>query len=218
MRPSPLWATRGWPRAPRAGALLALALFAFGWYKGGFVHHDGHSLHFFAAMSGRGTGLLDGAPRADPEPAHGRRALTAFAIAGLGTNLFHVSDLIRPDLSRRDFQDDVRTVALHGSSYIADARADLRRSYGFDRPTLALVRGHTVHFDPQEASAAWAYPELHWRPLPVFQTPFAFDRRLDVLNADFLASKRAPERILRSDEGLQPFESPTAFFADVLPL
>ena len=207
-----VWATRGWARAPRAGALLAFALFAFGWYKGGFVHHDGHSLHFFTAMAAAAL-AFSVVPRARILGlATAVAALAAFTVAGLGTNLFAVGDLIRPGISRHDFQDDVQTVALHGSAYIARARADLRRSYGFDGPTLRLVRGHTVHFEPQEASAAWAYPELHWRPLPVFQTPFAFDHRLDLLNADFLASARAPERILRSDEGLEPFEAPTAFF------
>jgi len=202
------WATRSWARGPRIGALLALVVFCFGWFKGGFVHHDGHSLHFFAAMSAAGLAFLARDNRVLSVVA-ALVAVTGFTVSGLRTELFTMGDLVRPVISAQDFEDNVLTLLPgRAGDYQDEQRAMLRRTYGFDAPSLAAVRGQTVHFEPQEASAAWAYPELDWRPLPVFQTPFAFTNRLDELNADFLRSEMAPTRILRADEGPAPLESP----------
>jgi len=205
------WATRSWARGPRIGAVLALLLFCFSWFKGGFVHHDGHSLHFFAAMAAAGLAFLARDNRVLSVLA-ALVAVAGFTVSGLRTDLFATGDLVRPAISARDFEDHVRTLLPgRAAEYEDEQRAALRRSYAFDAATLAEVRGETVHFEPQEASAAWAYPELDWRPLPVFQTPFAFTNRLDELNADFLRSRDAPTRILRADEGPAPFESPRGY-------
>ena len=44
----------------------------------------------------------------------------------------------------------------------------------------------------------WAYPELKWRPLPVFQNQLVLSRALDQVNADALSGTNGPERILRA--------------------
>ena len=95
---------------------------------------------------------------------------------------------------------------------VGTSRDWLKLLYGVDDASLAEVRGRTVHIWPWEAGVAWAY-ELDWRPLPVFQSYSAYTPDLDELNRKFLASDRAPERILRHqtaaiDGRLLQFDSP----------
>ena len=52
----------------------------------------------------------------------------------------------------------------------ARTRERLRAWYALDPATLAAIDGETVHFDPYMTSAAYAYPELRWRPVPIFQS------------------------------------------------
>ena len=92
----------------------------------------------------------------------------------------------------------------HPDAFTADARARLRAGEGIDPETLALVRDRTVHVFPSEAAVAWAYPELRWKPLPVFQGYQAYTDDLDRLNADALAAQDAPERLLRTTESRRP--------------
>jgi hypothetical protein len=47
-----------------------------------------------------------------------------------------------------------------------------------------------------EDSLSIAYPELHWDPVPVLQSYSAYTTYLDDLDATFLASARAPQRLL----------------------
>jgi len=205
-----VWATRAWPGSRRLGALACLALFVFGWFKGGFVRHDGHSLHFFASMAVAAMAFAAPVNRL-PSALGATAAVAAFVVAAFTTDLLKTSDLIRP-LSTRDALYHLSLVVPdRGRAFRDGERANLRSFYGMDAQTLASVRGHGVHFEPQEASAAWAYPELDWRPMPLFQTNFAFTERLDAFNADFARSQDAPTRVLRADEGVQPFESPSYF-------
>jgi hypothetical protein len=62
----------------------------------------------------------------------------------------------------------------------AEARAALRASYGISPALAARVTGETVQIDPWEAAVAWAYPQMRWDPVPVFQTCNAHTTRLDV--------------------------------------
>ena len=62
--------------------------------------------------------------------------------------------------------------------------------------TLALLEGHSVAVEPVENSIVYAYPQLHWDPEPVLQSYSAYTSYLDRLDAAFLASTRAPQRIL----------------------
>ena len=66
------------------------------------------------------------------------------------------------------------------------------------RPPWPRSASETVHVDPVMASAAYAYPDLDWKPLPIFQSYTAYTSALDGLNADLLRSADAPQRILRN--------------------
>jgi hypothetical protein len=92
------------------------------------------------------------------------------------------------------------------------AAQTLQASYGFTPELVSRLTGQTVHFDPYEATIAYAYPRFRWDPAPIFQDYNAYTSRLDDVNAAFLTSSRAPRYILR--ENLAPdqrdprFESP----------
>jgi hypothetical protein len=81
------------------------------------------------------------------------------------------------------------------------------------------LAGHTVAIEPFTNSVAWAYPSLHWDPEPVLQTYSAYASNLDALDSNFIASARAPSRILDGPnpawaeiDGRYPyFESPTTY-------
>lgn len=101
---------------------------------------------------------------------------------------------------------------------VMNARA-LQAEYGLPPEALALLSGETVDIQPWEAGVAYAYPEIEWRPQPVFQSYAALTPYLDRLNAEALIGNDAPSRILWLTEPDVPlsidgrsvwFDSPTA--------
>ena len=65
----------------------------------------------------------------------------------------------------------------------------------------------------QEQSAAWAYPEVHFDPLPVIQDYSAYTSYLDQLDRSYLGTPEAPRFILRSPgaiDGRNPVFEPPA--------
>jgi hypothetical protein len=78
---------------------------------------------------------------------------------------------------------------------IAAGRAEIKATQPIPPQLLEDLRGHTVSVYPSEIALAWAY-RLNWRPIPVLQSYAAYTASLDRLDADFLASSRAPDRIL----------------------
>ncbi len=101
-------------------------------------------------------------------------------------------------------------------SEIAENRLRLLAGYEIDPETLERLEGHSVHIDPSEAAAAWAY-DLDWHPLPVFQPYVAWTPELDQRNADAVASPDGPERILRQNLNalgrFPAYDSPAAMIA-----
>ncbi len=82
----------------------------------------------------------------------------------------------------------------------------------------AALVGSTVHIEPSETSVAWVFPELKWKPLPVFQSYSAYTPQLDNLNAASIDSPGGPGIVLfraglRVDHRMARFESPAAQFA-----
>ena len=199
--------TRAWLPSTRLKAAVLGAIFVFLSFKHGFVRHDGlHSVGFFAAMF---SGLL-----AFTWPAERRREV----LLALGTAL--IAFLASSNFAWRHFDPIENASRLKSDiSTLSDpyrgvgaSREWLKLLYGVDDTSLAELRGRTVHIWPWEAGVAWAY-ELDWRPLPVFQSYSAYTPDLDELNRKFLASDRAPERILRHqtmaiDGRLLQFDSP----------
>jgi hypothetical protein len=179
----------------RAGAILIWLCFCFAAFKEGFVRADsGHvPLYFAATLNGmfafrwkaelRGIALLVAA------------MIACFYMAG-GGNQTPLGVFRLPRSTRVAFEDgwDV----LDGpkrARIIAENRLDIIHDVQVPRSTLALLRGHSVDVYPDDAVIAWAY-RLNWRPLPVFQSYVAYTPWLDSLDASYVASNRAPSRIL----------------------
>jgi hypothetical protein len=76
-------------------------------------------------------------------------------------------------------------------------QSQLRSRYDLPPNIVAAVASRRVHVDPWETAVVDGYPEIDWRPLPVFQSYSAYTPYLDELNASRLASAEAPDRILR---------------------
>jgi hypothetical protein len=196
-------ASRGLTRARIVALWLATAGYAFVWFKQGFVRHDGHSIDFFVAMllAAIGLGVT-------------RRVSGTVAVLALSVLLMGYFASARPIpwewLRQADgwrklagHVDELR----HPDAFVADWRKELQDAEAVDPETLALVRGKRTHVFPTEAAAAWAYPEMRWRPVPVFQGYQAYTDDLDRLNAESLIAPDGPERLLRSTE-YSPFEDP----------
>lgn len=134
-----------------------------------------------------------------------RRSTWLVAVLALGIG-FAGSSSIEPQAylnvvgSVRSLAFETRDALLPGRGARAAelTRSRLASRYGIEANVLAAVTGHTVHVDPYLAAVVFAYPELRWRPLPIFQSYSAYTTDLDRIDADVLRSANAPERILRS--------------------
>jgi hypothetical protein len=192
---------------PRAAVWLVVGLYAFGWFKQGFVRHDAHSIDFFLAVFLAGVALLV------PRPPGAGRLLPLVCLAALLVGYLAVARPVPWEFQRRDGGWELLRAHLDSvrdaDAVIAERRAALRTAEALDGPSLDLVRGRSVHVFPSEAAVAWAYPELRWRPAPVFQGYVAYTDALDRLNADALAAPDGPERILRTTD-YSPWEDPRA--------
>jgi hypothetical protein len=81
------------------------------------------------------------------------------------------------------------------SAMINRARVSIIANEPLPRGALPLLRGRTVAVYPWENALVWAY-KLDWRPLPVLASYAAYVSPLDRLDANFLASSRAPARLI----------------------
>jgi len=216
------WASRGWATGRRVAMALAGALWLFAAFKLGFVRHDRHDIAYFAEAMLVGA-VLAGSVAASV--AGLRKAFPAVAFVGLvvayamstGPDVVSVVNP-GPELARAG--GDLSRLASKESREraIARGRANLRsRYYRLPPPILDALRGRTVHIRPWEAGIAWAYPEIRWRPVPVFQEYTAYTAELDELNAEFLRGPRAPERILAEEKTVDirnpDWESPATVVA-----
>ena len=212
-------ATRGLARRRRAAILIIAAVVCFTGVKSGFVAHDiYHMATFYPTMAA----LLCVLPF--PRDLLLRAvalAGTAVAVAGASTTFYTTSQPYPLDDPLANLRNGARTIATmldegRLDDQIAANRAVLREAYALDPQTLEALAGHSVHVDPSETSAVWAYG-LEWEPLPVFQPYAAWTASLDDLNAEATADPSGPERILRQNlDALGRFpayESPNAMIA-----
>ena len=176
----------------RGTALLVVAaVFLFASFKEGFVRHDFvHNAAFFAIAA---VACVAFAARDDSR---------VFALLGVAIAIYavHHTNKLRyaPLANARRAGSQLVDVAHRRNALVRESRASGRAGYDLPASVLGELRGHTVHADPWDAAAVWAYG-LPWRPLPVVQSYAAFTSTLDRHDAAFLASPRAPQRILRSD-------------------
>lgn len=86
--------------------------------------------------------------------------------------------------------DRLVTLALPGQvdRRVERAEARQRALYAIPDRFVKTIGSGTVHIDPDQTSAAWAYG-LAWRPPPVFQTYAAYTPALDGLNSEALAKE-----------------------------
>lgn len=75
----------------------------------------------------------------------------------------------------------------HIDQRIQQAKANQRALYDIPNRFLQTIGPSTVHIDPYEISAVWAY-DLPWHPTPIFQTYTASTPSLDSMNSDALAA------------------------------
>lgn len=99
--------------------------------------------------------------------------------------------------------DRLVTLALPGrvDQRVAEAKARQRALYAIPDRFIKTIGSSTVHVDPYETSAAWAY-DLSWRPAPVYQTSAANTPALDDLNSESLAN--GPKFILSRQSPASP--------------
>ena len=193
-------ATKGRDRATRLVVGAVFAGFLLGAFRAGFTRHDtGHSIVFFSAVAVAMTGLA----------MREHRRIFLFAAIPLLVSALALQGV--PEAALLDLERGpkaaVGTARVLASEEGREAvqrqgRRDLRAASQLSGDALALMRGRTVHVDPWDAQVVWAYPELRWRPAPVFQTYFSYTSYLDNLNADFLASSAAPAFILTQPQAI----------------
>lgn len=210
------FSARSLPWLPRAAILAMVAVVLFTAAKGGFVSHE---IFHMGTFYGTVLGVFLALPLpSQPRIRYGALAASAAAVGAAFTAAFSGYPMLNP---LENAGNGVATVAslvdssrLEGE--IAETRSRLIAGYDVDPRTLELLEGRSVHIDPSEAAAAWAY-DLDWHPLPVFQPYAAWTEELDQRNADAVASPDGPERILRQNLnalGRYPaFESPAAMIA-----
>jgi hypothetical protein len=210
--------TAGLARGARLGTVAVLVLFAFAYFKAGFVRHDAHSALFFVACA-----VLALAIAQTPRDRWLTLATVAVAV-GLAVHATRVGplELVNPIRAAGDVFDEVSLMASPSrrDAVVADARETHRIQLELDSRTVSLLDDHTVNVDPYDISAIWAL-DVPWRPIPVLQTYATVNAALDDANADVLAGPDAPERLLRRHvplrlDGKAPqFESP-AYFLEML--
>lgn len=117
-------------------------------------------------------------------------ALVAAAVAvayvlGIGVVIMRVEKAAQAPL-RAGIR--IGELALPGrfGEFVSQAKAHQRALYAVPDRFIHTIGSGTVHIDPYETSAIWAY-DFAWHPAPVFQTFQANTPILDNLNGDSLA-------------------------------
>lgn len=207
--------SRRMTRSRKVGLLLVGAVWLYGALKHGFVRHDFHDVFFFAGALLVATALA-GAGRDWRIPGGGLAVLLVVFMVASDTGSVGLVDPL-PALRALGTETLTFASADRRDRATRRARADLRRAYGLTTATVVLLEDRTVHIHPWEASVAWAYPTVQWRPLPVHQAYSAYTTGLDSFNAEFLSGPSAPERILtetRAIDSRNPdWESPRMVLA-----
>ena len=188
-------ALRGRPRLEKA----AISLIFLGWtweaLKEGFVRHDTHDLTFFALVL---VALcLARLPRSQLPLQAG--AIVAAGLLACVANGHAPPSLRSPAEDVTALATEVRDLAVpgHWAKVEQTARTEIQHT-GDDLPAplVPALRDHTLAVETLEDAMTFAYPSLRWDPEPVLQSYSAYTSYLDELDAHFLSSPRAPQRIL----------------------
>jgi len=202
----------GRPGREKAAISLMLAGWAWEAVKEGFVRHDLHDLTFFGLFV---VALcLARLPRSLVPVQAG--AVAVAALLACIANGGPPPTLHSPREAARALEQEVRDLVVPSrwQHQEAVARKQARLSGGALAPGLvSSLQGYTVANGTWEDSLAVAYPQLQWDPVPVLQSYSAYTTYLDNLDASFLSSGRAPERLLYQPATIDlrdPFWDPPA--------
>lgn len=184
---------RGGPQIPRRFvAIVALATFICA--RAAIGRSD--TWHYYVLV-----GAIVAAVAIVPFPRNWRRAFLAitgfivvFGLFSESLSMSTIGDRVH-DHSRLAAQapwqafDRLATLAVPGrlDQRIEQTKARQRALFAIPDRFLKTIGSSTVHIDPKETSAAWAY-DLAWEPAPVFQLYQANTPVLDGLNSESLVS------------------------------
>lgn len=188
------------PRRDRAALLALTTLMVFATYKAGFTRAGVGMTIYLVTLLALWPPLI---PRRSAWPSSSL-AVAGILIAFLAVSALSVGAIVDPVGRMSAFLEQSTTVLTERASAASATRTALRDQYGLAPQALSLLSGQTTEVEPWEAAVAYAYPELVWRPEPVFQPYSAYTRFLDAQNAHRLAGTSAPARIL----WLTPDDSP----------
>ncbi len=203
-------AAKDLPRARKLALAGVLGIVSFGMLKHGFVRHDdAHAVFFFSFLLIGSVGFL---------PKDENRAIALVPLLVLLSCVIAVSqmgalDILDPRPEILGFRSTIADATIHRDDLVRSTRERLRSEYALDGAILDQLEGQGVHIEPWETTVAWAYPEIEWRPVPIFQSYSAYTAGLDDMNAEAFTAGDAPRYILReagvSVDGRNPtFESP----------
>lgn len=180
------------PRRDRLVLWLLFVVMVFASFKGGFTREGVGLVIYLVTLLSLWPVVIPHkvSPLVVGMPVAGMLAMT-LALTALPPQV-----LIDPIGRFSALAQEAHTV-LFGRSEAALATASaLRTQFGLPPQGVALLAGHTVDIQPWAADVAYAYPEIKWRPQPVFQAYSAYTPYLDHQDADLLAGADAPDRIL----------------------
>jgi hypothetical protein len=185
--------SRAWPHRERIGLALLVLVYGFELWKTAVVRD-----HASVAVASALVALFGFAPRLDRQV--WLASLVGIGLAYAGASGIQPNQYMDVMASARAFYIETRDAIVPSrSQQAADRNRDrLRAHFKVDDRALAAIGDRTVHIDPHFTSVVFAYPELRWDPLPIFQSYSAWTSELDERNAEMLRSREAPERILRS--------------------
>jgi len=198
-----LWAalvtTVNWPSRARFGLALIWLVLWFSWFQEGFIRHDG--IHAIWGFSGLLAGFVAFRWKT------GQRTVATICLVGLvlitlaaqGQSL---TGDVQPVTATTAFFDDFSdyTSATKQDAFEQAGRASIKASAPIAPSVLSKLHGHTVAVFPIDVDLAWAY-RMDWDPIPVLQSYTAYTSGLDALDASFLDSSKAPQRILYEGPG-----------------
>jgi hypothetical protein len=201
----------------QVGTGLVLAWFAWVALKEGFVRTDPFHDHIFFGLIFVTLVIFD-------LSLPGSRSLFLGTVAFVAVVTWIAADGVPDNLlalasDTHGFGNQILTImsGQRRSSTISTARAQMQAGYALSPDMVADLAHRTVAIEPYENSVAFAYPPIHWDPEPVLQTYAAYTSSLDTLDSTFIASAKAPSRILEQQpqvalDGRDPyFESPTTY-------
>jgi hypothetical protein len=194
-------------RGAAAAAVMAVAAFVL--FKEAVVRADpAHLAIFFTTAAILGSAIPFGRRRVVAIGAVVVLAALAIGLPRSDRPTIEASPVAHLQTASRQFR--ILVSPGRRAALVASGRRWMAAVFRLDPASLRLLRGHTVHIDPWDISAAWFY-RLRWDPLPVFQNYSAYTASLDRLNAARLSAPNGPQRILRENTEVVGFQrSPPA--------